>query len=70
VAPGFKAAKVMEFVNGQAVGFLKPERGGFQPNTIQGQGIPFSQQFIALISTLGPDSLSGTTKLPETIVRN
>jgi len=70
VAPGLKAAKVMEFVNGQGVGFLKPQRNGYQPNTIQGQGVPFTQQFIALISTLRPDSLSGSSRLPETIVKN
>jgi hypothetical protein len=52
------------------VGFLKPQRNGYQPNTIQGQAVPFTQQFIVLISTLGPDSLSGGSKLPERIVSN
>jgi len=70
VAPGAKAAKVIEFVNNQGVGFLKPLRNGFQVNTIQGQGVPFTAQFIGLISTLGPDSLSGNSRLPDRIVRN
>jgi hypothetical protein len=70
VTPSLKAAKVIEFVNAQGVGFLKPQRSGYQVNTIQGQGVRFTPQFMALISTLGPSSLSGSSKLPERIVRN
>jgi hypothetical protein len=70
VTPSIKAAKVIEFVNAQGVGFLKPQRNGYQVNTVQGQGIRFTPQFMALISTLGPSSLSGSSRLPERIVRN
>ena len=70
VPPGVKAAKVMEFVNNQGAGFLKPERNGHKPNTINGQSVSFSQQFLVLLSTLTPDSLSGTYKMPERIISN
>ncbi len=70
MAPGLRAAKIQEFVNAQVLGFLKPQRSGYQANTIAGQGISLAPQFIALISTLGPDSLSDTSKIPKDILKN
>jgi hypothetical protein len=71
LSPGMQASKVMEFVNGPAVGFLKPRGSfGYSPNVLEGQSVPFTGQFIAFISTLGTTYYSSNLNIPRDIVRN
>jgi hypothetical protein len=71
LTPGMKAAKVLEFVNGPAAGFLRP-RGqfGYTANILEGQSVPFTGQFLGFLSTLGTSSFSTSFNLPRDIVRS
>jgi type VI secretion system protein ImpL len=71
MSPGMKAAKVLEFVNGPAAGFLRPRGNfGYAANTLEGQSVPFTGSFLGFLSTLGSSSFSTNFNLPRDIVRS